>query len=75
LFGANPLWIPGHFDLSDAGQSCIRVRTGLLALDVRGLDDRPPFFEFRFLERGQGFGRLLLARKNLLSDIGKALAY
>src|SRR5246127_2670785 len=49
--------------------------TGSHTLDVRGLDDRPPLLDFRFLQRRQSLGRLLLGREDLLSDIGKALAH
>src|SRR5258708_2336897 len=49
--------------------------TGSLALDVRCLDDRPPLLDFRFLQRSQSLRRLLLGLENLLSNIGKALAY
>src|ERR1017187_2248771 len=46
----------------------------LFALDVGGLDDRPPFFNLGLLERSERFRRLLLARRNLLAEIGKAFA-
>src|SRR6266478_5065763 len=51
------------------------ICTGSHTIDVRGLDDRPPLLDFRFLQRRQSLGRLLLGREDLLSDIGKALAY
>jgi hypothetical protein len=48
---------------------------GSHTIDVHGLDDRPPLLDFRFLQRRQSFGLLLLGREDLLSDIGKALAH
>src|SRR6266542_3554843 len=45
----------------------------LFSLDVRGLEDRPPFFDLGLLLRGKRFRRLLLARQNVLALIGKSL--
>src|ERR1700694_2589276 len=42
-----------------------------LGLDVSGLDDRPPLFDFGFLQRAKGLGRLLLARETFLTKIGE----
>jgi hypothetical protein len=41
------------------------------ALDVRRLDDRPPFFDLGLVVRGERLRRLLLARKNLLAQTGE----
>ena len=48
---------------------------GLFSFDIRGLEDRPPFFDLGLLLRGKRFGRLLLARRNVLALIGKSLPY
>src|SRR5882672_9300314 len=45
-----------------------------LRLDSRRLDDRPPFLDFRLVKGEQRFGGELLARENVLRDIGEALA-
>src|SRR5262249_49327021 len=45
--------------------------TDSFRLDVRRLDHRPPFFDLRLLQGGEGLRRLLLARENLLPDIGE----
>src|SRR6266513_3659721 len=44
-------------------------------LDVGCLDDRPPSFRFGFLERTQGFGRLLRERRDLDTEFIEALAH
>jgi hypothetical protein len=38
---------------------------------IPSLDDWPPFLGIRFLQGAQSFGRLLLARENFVSEIGK----
>ncbi len=38
------------------------------------LDDRPPFLNLGFLERGKRFRRLLLARQNFVAKIGQTCA-
>src|SRR5690242_3268989 len=57
------------------GQFSIWVCTGSVALDVRSLDDRPPFLDVGLLPSCEGVRRLLLDRKNLLPNIGQSLAY
>src|SRR5262245_60796692 len=47
----------------------------LFSLDVRGLKDRPPFFDLGLLLRGKPFGRLLLAQRNVLALIGEPLPH
>jgi hypothetical protein len=47
----------------------------LLRFDARSLEDRPPFFDLGLLLGGERFGRLLLARWNVLTLIGKSLPY
>src|SRR6266478_325645 len=47
----------------------------LFSLDVRGFEDRPPFFDLGLLLRGKRFGRLLLARRNVVALIGKSLLH
>src|SRR6202030_886537 len=47
---------------------------GSLCSDPGRLDDRPPFLDLGLLKRAEGFGRLLVARGNLLAEIGKARA-
>src|SRR5262245_25858167 len=47
----------------------------LFSLDVRGLEDRPPFFDLGLLLRGKRFSRLLLARRNVLALISKSLLH
>ena len=44
-------------------------------LDIRRLDDRPPFLDFGLVKGGERLGRLLLARRYLLADIGQSLAH
>jgi hypothetical protein len=43
-------------------------------LDVRGLDDGPPFRDLGFLQLTQCLRGLLLARRNLISEVDEALA-
>src|SRR4051794_25059375 len=50
------------------------VARGLFTLDVRRLDDRPPFLDFGLLERRERFRCLLVAWENLLTQIRKLLA-
>src|SRR5215475_1819542 len=47
----------------------------LFSLDVRGLKDRPPFFDLGLLLRGKPFGRLLLAQRNVLALISEPLPH
>src|SRR5262245_62741306 len=47
----------------------------LFRLDVRGLDDRPPFLDFRLVERAEIFGGLFLARPDLVALVGELLSY
>src|SRR5262249_23101073 len=47
----------------------------LFPLDVRRLEDRPPFLDLGFLLGGERFGRLLLARWNVLALIGESLPH
>src|SRR6185295_19350606 len=42
---------------------------GLFDLDAGGFDDGPPFFDFTLVERGQPFRRLLLARRDIESEV------
>src|SRR5262249_31952615 len=44
-------------------------------LDVRGLETRPPFLDLGLLLGGERFRRLLLARWNVLTLIGKTLPH
>src|SRR5688572_21339041 len=44
---------------------------GLLSLDVRRLEDRPPLVDLGLVVGAQRFGGLLLARENLLRKIGE----
>src|SRR5262245_29147400 len=44
---------------------------GLLALDVRGLDDRPPFLDLGLVQSKQRLGRKLVAWIDLLSEISQ----
>src|SRR5262252_10601706 len=46
-----------------------------LRLDVRRLDDRPPFLDFGLVISKQRLGGQLLARENILRDIGEALTH
>jgi hypothetical protein len=50
------------------------VRGALFGLDAGGLDDRPPFFDFGFLEGVKRLRRLLVARIDFLGEIGEPLA-
>jgi hypothetical protein len=47
----------------------------LFSVDVRRLEDRPPLFDLGLLLGGERFERLLLARWNVLTLIGKSLPY
>src|SRR5262249_59593263 len=47
----------------------------LSPLDVRRLEDRPPFLDLGLLLGGERFGRLLLARWNILALIGESLPH
>src|SRR6266487_4968105 len=47
----------------------------LFSLDIRGLEDRPPFFDLGLLLRGKRFRRLLFASWNILALIGKQLPH
>src|SRR6266481_2839397 len=46
-----------------------------LRADTGRLDVRPPFVDFGFLERGQAFRRLLLARRDVEPQLRKPLLY
>src|SRR5262245_50105888 len=46
----------------------------LFALDVRSLDDGPPFLGLGFLQCGERLGRLLVAWRNLHTHSREALA-
>src|SRR5262245_60869624 len=48
---------------------------GLLALDVRRLENRPPFLDLRLLVGIERLWVLLLARWNILAEIGEPLAH
>jgi hypothetical protein len=50
------------------GRSASRLRSR------RRLDDRPPFLYLGLLQGSQRFGRLLVGRKNLLTEIGETRA-
>ena len=45
-----------------------------LRLEVRGLDARPPAVGLGLVVGGETFGRLLLARRDLVAEVGDALA-
>src|SRR2546421_13120076 len=47
----------------------------LFALDAGSFDDRPPFFNLHFVVNAKRFSALLLARWNLLAEVGKPLPY
>src|SRR5262249_32486551 len=49
-------------------------RHALFALDARASNDRPPLFGFLLVECVKRVRRLLVARENLLADIGEPLA-
>src|SRR5262249_31277264 len=51
-----------------------RPRPRSLRLDIRGLNDRPPFLDLRFVEGSEPLGRLLVGRSHIQSDFGKASA-
>src|SRR5258708_35150804 len=51
-----------------------RRSRALLRLDIRRLDDRPPFLDFGLVKGEQRFGGELVAGENVLGDIGEALA-
>src|SRR5215211_6042518 len=53
----------------------LRPRALSLALDVRGLDDRPPFLNFGALVRAKSRGCLLRARRQLEAKIGETRSY
>jgi hypothetical protein len=44
------------------------------SLDVRCLDDRPPFFDLGVVKGGEPLRGLLLARSNIEAEISKAPA-
>src|ERR1043166_5495846 len=46
-----------------------------LALDVGGLDYRPPFLDLGLVIGDERLRRLLLARRNLLAEVGEPLAH
>ena len=52
----------------------VNVSASSLTLDVGGLDDRPPFVDLGLVEGSERFRRLLLARRNLLPEIGEPRA-
>src|SRR5512143_1216161 len=43
-----------------------------IRLDVRGLDDRPPFLDGGTVQGTQRLRRLLIAQRDLLPEVGKA---
>src|SRR5437016_6535882 len=47
----------------------------LFRLDICRLDDRPPFFDFGFVESTERLGILLVARGDVLAEVGEALAH
>jgi hypothetical protein len=49
--------------------------SGSLALDARGLDDRPPLLNFGLLESTERLRSLLFARRDPLSNIGEPPAH
>src|SRR4051794_3936837 len=62
-------------ELSSNRASARIVRMSLLRLDVRCLDDRPPFLDLGLLVSAERLRGLLLARRNLQTDVGKPLAH
>src|SRR5262245_66490922 len=52
-----------------------RRRADSLALDTRLADDRPPLVDLGLVEGGERLRRLLRARKDVLAEIGEALAH
>src|SRR5215813_1148002 len=46
-----------------------------LGLDVRGLDDRPPFLDLGLVMSEQCFRRLSVTRGNVLAEVGEALLH
>src|ERR1700756_4662013 len=48
-------------------------RACLLALDIRGFDDRPPFRDFGFLIRSERLRALLVGRRDVLPQFSEAL--
>ncbi len=47
----------------------------LFALDVRGFEDRPPLLDLSLVVGGERLRILILARRNLLAEIGEPLAH
>ena len=47
----------------------------LIDLDASGFDDRPPLFDVRLLRGGECCGRLLIARKDFLAEVGELGAH
>src|SRR5580658_3797629 len=57
------------------GLQNVMATAGLLALDVRRLDDRPPLLNFRFLKSAKDVWCLLVAWKYLLTEVCEPRAH
>src|SRR5262249_23933669 len=57
------------------GYAPARALTDSLCPDVRCLDDRPPLLDFGLLKSAERFRRLLVARRNFLTEVGKLMAH
>src|SRR6266436_10282892 len=58
----------------DANTRLREIRVRLFGSNAGRLDDRPPLLDFGSLQRIECLGRLLLARNDLLTELGKPLA-
>src|SRR5436189_1706922 len=66
-----------HESVSSSSRARFRIYglpVSLLSLDICGLDDRPPFFDFGLVIRSERRRRQLIGRRNFLSGISQPSA-
>ena len=80
LLRARPRLLPNAQQLGGEVSSCLfpempSNEPDLFALDVRGFEDRPPLLNLSLVVGGERLRILILARRNLLAEIGEPLAH
>src|SRR5439155_238768 len=76
LLRARPRLLPNAQQLGGEVSSCLfpempSNEPDLFALDVRGFEDRPPLLNLSLVVGGERLRILILARRNLLAEIGE----
>ncbi len=80
LLRARPRLLPNAQQLGGEVSSCLfpempSNEPDLFALDVRGFEDRPPLLDLSLVVGRECLRILILARRNLLAEIGEPLAH